>query len=177
VFLSRATLLAAATAFAAMPLHRGDEAEDGTCRDAYTGTEEVVTAACLKEAAGVAAAPALDPEGREHVALYAVDDLLGYNRTEQGEWWFWEGKARVPCHDAGDCLARLPLAFHHYKDPQDLLDLERELYGGKENGGVVARQWPNFDMTQQYFKRVRAAMKEAEMKDSRSVAALNAQLS
>ena len=180
VFFSRATLLAAANQFAAMPRDRGGEEEDGTCRDAYTGTDEVVTAACLRER-GVTAAPALDPAGREYVALYDVGDLLGYNRTSRGEWWFWEGKERFPCHDAGDCLAHLPLAFHNYKSAKDLLDLEEEFYGAAATGtddgtstvvGRVAtlRWWNNFNQTKRYFDHVRAAMKEAKRKESRSLA-------
>ncbi|KAL7552183.1 hypothetical protein ACHAWF_017991 [Thalassiosira exigua] len=142
VFFSRATLVAAGKIFDAMPLEGGDEEEDGTCRDAYTGTEEVATAVCLKRRPSPGATPgsasdappilaeaALDSAGRDLVSLYEVDDILTYNRTDQGEWWFWEGKEKAPCHDAGDCLADLPLAFHHYKEPELMLDLEEEFYG------------------------------------------------
>mmetsp|Transcript_36363 Transcript_36363/g.67548 ORF Transcript_36363/g.67548 Transcript_36363/m.67548 type:complete len:680 (+) Transcript_36363:100-2139(+) len=173
VFFSRATLLAGADAFRRMPMDKGNEEEDGTCRDAYTGTEEVVTAICLKEHSNITAEPAIDPEGREQVSLYEVDIMLEYNRTDQGEWWFWQDKQRFPCHDDGDCLAYLPLAFHHYKDSRDFLDLEKEFYGSvmkgekdpklirTKNGRVAARHWPHFDQTHRYFERVRAAMKAA----------------
>jgi len=173
VFLSRATLLAGADAFRNMPMDRGDEEEDGTCRDSYTGTEEVVTAACLKEHSNITAEPAIDREGREQVSLYEVDNIITYNRTDQGEWWFWEGKQRFPCHDDGDCLASLPLAFHHYKKSEDFLDFEKEFYGSvmkgeedktlvrKRDGRVAARHWPQFDRVHRYFERIRAAMKAA----------------
>lgn len=185
VFLSRATLLAAADAFRNMPMEKGDEEEDGTCRDAYTGTEEVVTAVCLKEHSNITAEPAIDSEGREEVSLYELDPMLDYNRTEQGEWWFWEGKKRFPCHDNGDCVAHLPLAFHHYKDSQFFLDFEKEFYGSvmkreddktlikMNDGRVAARHWPGFDSTYQYIERVREAMKAARDGDSQSLALSN----
>ena len=84
VFFSRATLLKAAETFNTMSMERGDQEEDGTCRDAYTGTEEVVTAVCIKDY--VTAEPAVDDAGREQVSLYEVELILEYNRTEQGEW-------------------------------------------------------------------------------------------
>lgn len=83
VFFSRATLLKAAETFNTMSMERGDEEEDGTCRDAYTGTEEVVTAVCIKNY--VEAEPAVDDVGREQVSLYEVELILEYNRTDQGE--------------------------------------------------------------------------------------------
>ena len=67
----RATLLEAAKTFVTMSMERGDEEEDGTCRDAYTGTEEVVTAVCIKDF--VQAEPALDASGREEISLYEVE--------------------------------------------------------------------------------------------------------
>jgi len=186
VFYSRAALLAGADSFRKMPMDKGNKEEDGTCRDAYTGTEEMVTAICLKEH-GISAEPAIDPEGREHVSLYEVDDIIKYNRTDQGEWWFWKNKKRFPCHDDGDCLAYLPLALHHYKDSRDFLDLEKEFYGSvmkgekdpklirTKDGRVAARRWPNFDVTHQYFERVRAAMKAVEYEDSQTLAISNVQ--
>jgi len=127
-FFSRATLLAAADAFRRMPMENGNLEEDGTCRDAYTGTDEVVTAVCLKQYANVTAEPAIDSQGREEVALFDISDILSWNRTQMGEWWYWEGKERFPCHDKGDCLAHLPMAFHKY-EPQYFYDFEKEFYG------------------------------------------------
>jgi hypothetical protein len=62
-------------------MERGDQEEDGTCRDAYTGTEEVVTAVCIRDY--IKAEPAVDDVGREQVSLYEVDLILEYNRTDQ----------------------------------------------------------------------------------------------
>ena len=175
VFYSKAALLAAADAFQTMPLEKGDQEEDGTCRDAYTGTEEVVTAVCLKQHSNITAEPAIDIEGREYVSLYEVDDILGYNRTQHGEWWFWELKKRYPCHDnPRDCLAHLPLAFHHYKDSKFFLDFENEFYGSvvekrapiSNAGRSAARNWRRFDDTYNYFERIRAAMKVAKDRES-----------
>lgn len=178
VFFSRATLFAAAGAFGKMSMEKGDQEEDGTCRDAYTGTEEVVTAVCLKQFANVTADPALDANGREQISLYNVEDILTYNRTDMGEWWFWEGKTRYPCHDDGDCIAHLPLAFHGYKQPSLFLAFEKEFYGsvmkGEDDpshytqhaGIVAARKWDRFDVTYEYFERVRSAMRAADAAES-----------
>lgn len=178
VFFSRATLLAAADSFQKMSMENGNQEEDGTCRDAYTGTEEVVTAVCLKEHSNIVADPAIDPNGREFITLGPVDGDIKYNRTAHGEWWFWEGKKRYPCHDDGDCIAYLPLAFHGYKEPDVFYDFEKEFYGsvmkGEEDDSlaerndnkIAARNWDNFDETHEYFERVRAAMKAAALKEN-----------
>ena len=178
VFFSRATLLAAADSFQKMSMENGNQEEDGTCRDAYTGTEEVVTAVCLKEHSNIIADPAIDPNGREFITLGPVDGDITYNRTAHGEWWFWEGKKRFPCHDDGDCIAYLPLAFHGYKEPDVFFDFEKEFYGsvmkGEEDDSlaerndnkIAARNWDNFDETHEYFERVRAAMKAAALKEN-----------
>jgi hypothetical protein len=161
VFFSRGTLLKAAETFNTMSMERGDQEDDGTCRDAYTGTEEVTTAVCIKDF--VKADPAVDDVGREHISLYEVDLILEYNRTQQGEWWFWEKKKKVPCHDnPNDCLAHLPLAFHHLKNAEDLVAMENEFYsddaaGRKRNKGYV----------NEYFDKIRAAMRSAEAAEAK----------
>ncbi len=178
VFWSRATLLAAADSFQRMPMEHGNEEEDGTCRDAFTATEEVVTAVCLKEHSNIIAEPAVDSQGRDEITLFEVDEIIVYNRTDQGEWWFWEGKKHIPCHDDGDCLGDLPLAFHGYKDSKFLLHLENEFYGsvmkGEKDDSLAKRNdskmasfnWGNFDQTHKYFERVRAAMKIAAKEEA-----------
>ncbi|KAL7471995.1 hypothetical protein ACHAXS_012300 [Conticribra weissflogii] len=173
-FFSRATLLAAADAFRRMPMENGNLEEDGTCRDAYSGTDEVVTAVCLKQYFNVTAEPAIDSEGREEVAIFDISDILSWNRTQMGEWWYWEGKKRFPCHDEGDSLAHLPMAFHKYA-PQFFYDFENEFYGNvklaksnnsslfiSNDGALASRNWPKFDMTYQYLQRIRLAMSAAE---------------
>jgi len=171
VFFSRATLLAAADSFQKMPMENGNEEDDGTCGDAFTSTEEVVTAICLKEHSNIIAEPTIDSQGREEISLIEVDDIIVYNRTAMGEWWYWEGKKRFPCHDTGDCLSDLPLAFHGYKDSKFLLGLEKEFYGSvmkgekddslakRNDNKLAAFNWLNFDRTYNYFERVRAAMR------------------
>lgn len=150
VFFSRATLLKAAETFNTMSLKGGNREEDGTCRDAYTGTEEVVTAVCIKDY--VKAEPAIDDVGREQISLYGVDEILNYNRTEQGEWWFWEGKKKYPCHDnPNDCLGHLPLAFHHLKNAKMLLDIDKQFYGVEPNKQTKSH-------VKKYFDKIRAAM-------------------
>jgi hypothetical protein len=31
-------------------------------------------------------------EMREYVTIDPYENVLGWNRTEQGEWWFWKNK-------------------------------------------------------------------------------------
>jgi len=175
VFYSKSALLAAAESYRNMPMDRGDDEEDGTCRDSYTGTEEVVTAVCLKEH-NITAEPAIDSKGREEISLYELSDILGYNRTAHGEWWFWDSKKRYPCHDDGHCVAHLPLAFHHYKDSQDFLDIENELYGATLTINHSNRLRNHLE-THKYFENVRAAMKRAEDGDSQTPMPITDQLS
>ena len=175
VFYSKSALLAAAESYSNMPMDRGDDEEDGTCRDSYTGTEEVVTAVCLKEH-NITAEPAIDYEGRESVSLYELSDILGYNRTAHGEWWYWDSKKRFPCHDDGHCVAHLPLAFHHYKDSQDFLDIENELYGETLTINHSKRLRNHLE-THKYFENVRAAMKQAKDEESQSPIPIKDQLS
>ena len=175
VFYSRSALLAAADSYSNMPMNRGDNEEDGTCRDSYTGTEEVVTAVCLKEH-NITAEHAIDYEGREEISLYELSDILGYNRTVHGEWWFWDSKKRYPCHDDGHCVAHLPLAFHHYKDSQDFLDIENELYGTTLTINHSNRLRNHLE-THKYFENVRAAMKRAKDEESQSPMPITDQLS
>eukprot|EP00804_Cyclotella_cryptica_P013131 CCRYP_019637-RA/>CCRYP_019637-RA protein AED:0.01 eAED:0.01 QI:509/1/1/1/1/1/2/1575/743 len=160
VFFSRATLVEAGRTFNTMSMERGDEEEDGTCRDAYTGTEEVVTAVCIKDYARAEAAT--DADGREQISLYEVELILEYNRTEQGEWWYWQGKERVPCHNNPyDCISHLPLAFHHNKDPKDLLDLDNEFYNDDPTKRKRRKGYVNA-----YFDKVRATMNAAQTAES-----------
>ena len=165
VFFSRATLLKAAETFKTMSMARGDMEEDGTCRDSYTGTEEVATAVCIKNF--VKAEPAVDDEGREQVSLYEVDLILEYNRTEQGEWWFWQGKKRVPCHDnPNDCLGRYPLAFHHLKNANDIIAMDKEFYGDDKDGRQRRKPYVN-----EYFDKIRTAMRAAEISEAQEKSA------
>ena len=157
-------------------MENGDQEEDGTCRDAYTGTEEVVTAVCLKKYANITADEALDSEGREQVSLYDIADILTWNRTEQGEWWYWEGKKRYDCHNNGDCLSHLPIAFHGYKDSQFFHDFEKEFYENVTNTSDedatllqgegapgVSREWDS--LTRQYIEKIRLTMNAAATKE------------
>jgi hypothetical protein len=92
------------------------------------------------------------------VATYIHQRLTTAHFTLQGEWWFWEGKKRFPCHDnPNDCIGHLPLAFHHLKNAEDILALDKEFYsddvrGRKQNKGYVNK----------YFDKVRTAMRAAE---------------
>jgi hypothetical protein len=55
----------------------------------------------------------------------------------------------------------LPLAFHHNKDPKDLLDLDKEFYNDDPTARKRRKGYVNA-----YFDKVRAAMKLAETTES-----------
>lgn len=46
----------------------------------------------LKQHLSVDAEPARDKQHREYVIPSKFNNLLTWNRTEQGEWWYWPGK-------------------------------------------------------------------------------------
>ena len=97
-----------------------------------------------------------------------IEDVLLWNRTKQGEWWYWKNKPRrhpKTGKEMHQCCGVLPIAFHGYKDAQWFYKLEDEFYGFDE-GLLVDNDWKRYRWrnslkTQQYFYRVRKAMKVA----------------
>jgi len=62
------------------------------------------------------------------------------------------------------CCGDLPIAFHGYKDSQWFFKLELEFYGeavSDEGDSWKRYRWRNPDVTNEYFDRVRKAMKQA----------------
>ena len=134
------------------------------CKDAYTSEEEVVTAVCLKQNFGVEAHTTLDAAGKELIAVAEPEDSLIWNRTEQGEWWYWQNKPKVHPETGAElhqCCGNRPIAFHGYKDPRWLYLLDSQFYDTKfelEEKPKWMYNWRNPDETLPYFERVKKAL-------------------
>ena len=63
--------------------------ERNKCEDRPRASEEISTSLCLKVGLNVEAEPARDDALREYVMVDPYHNHLNWNRTEQGEWWFW----------------------------------------------------------------------------------------
>ncbi|KAL7513616.1 hypothetical protein ACHAXN_010888 [Cyclotella atomus] len=83
----------------------------------------------LKQHLSVDAEPARDKQHREYVI---PSKLLTWNRTEQGEWWYWPGKP----DDVGqeeECCAHRPIGLHKYKLPEQIMQVHQQFLGEKDN--------------------------------------------
>ena len=151
---SRKTLRGIAQVYRDMPKgHMGPER--GACEDRSHASEEVSTSLCLRDQLNVTAEPARDEELREYVMLDPYANHLTWNRTEQGEWWFWKGKPE----NAGqmeDCCAVRPLGVHKYKQTWMMEGLEKQFYGSVEEKNERLRK--ESDGTRAYVDKVRKAM-------------------
>lgn len=132
-----------------------------------TSAEEILTAVCLKEHLGIDAEHALDEFEDELIVVSEIEDSLIWNRTEQGEWWYWKNKPRKH-PDTGreihQCCGIFPIAFHGYKDPLWFYKLEDELYKMEElppgvSDKLKEYKWRNYNETNRFFDRVRKARK------------------
>jgi hypothetical protein len=84
---SRNTLGDIANVYWSMPMgHTGGFC--GPCVDRAEATEEASTSVCLFENLNVSAHAAWDDNMREYASLDRYKDVLTWNRTEQGEWWY-----------------------------------------------------------------------------------------
>lgn len=101
--------------------------ERGKCEDRAQATEEVATSLCLKQHL-----TARDKHHREYVIPSKFNNLLTWNRTEQGEWWYWRGK---PSHvgQEEECCAHRPIGLHKYKLPQQIMEVHQQFLGEKDN--------------------------------------------
>lgn len=134
------------------------------CNDAYTSEEEVITAVCLNKNFGIEAQTTLDEAGKELIAVAEPEDSLLWNRTEQGEWWYWQNKPKVHPETGiiiHQCCGDRPIAFHGYKDPQWFYLLENQFYDTDFQVEEQQRwryNWRNPDETKPYFDRVKNAL-------------------
>eukprot|EP01082_Thalassiosira_pseudonana_P005527 g4848.t1 g4848 contig18:57135-58478(-) len=133
--------------------YKGDER--GKCEDRAGATEEVSTSLCLKDKLDVTAEAARDEEMREYVMVDPYHNHLTWNRTEQGEWWFWKGKP-ANAGQLEDCCARRPIAFHKYKVKKQMEELEHQFYGSR---GAENEEYNKLKEAQRrYVDKVRDAM-------------------
>ena len=163
VFFSRATAKGAAAIFREFK-HEEDNTSVRRCMDSYTPAEETLTALCLKQHLGIDATHALDDFGNELIAISPIEDTLLWNRTEQGEWWYWKNKPKTDPRTGREihhCCGDVPIAFHGYKDPLWFYKIEDDLYEMDDLPGVNDKwrryKWHNPNETNSYFERMRRA--------------------
>jgi hypothetical protein len=164
VFLSRATVKGAAAIFREF-IPKPQKTSGRKCMDAHSTAEEVYTALCLKQYLGIVAEHSLGELGDELIIVSEIEDSLLWNRTQQGEWWYWKNKPKTDPKTGREihyCCGDSPIAFHGYKDPLWFYKLENEFYEMDELPGVSDKwkeyKWRNSNETNSYFDRVRKAM-------------------
>ncbi|KAL7504982.1 hypothetical protein ACHAXN_002507 [Cyclotella atomus] len=136
------------------------------CKDDYTSEEEVVTAVCLKKFIGLEAQTTLDADGKELIAVFEPEDSLTWNRSEQGEWWYWVNKPKADPQSGMElhqCCGDRPIAFHGYKDAKWFYHLENHFYHAnlpvdEDENKQPIYAWRNPDQTKPYFERVKKAL-------------------
>ena len=149
---SRKTLDDIADVYRKMPKD-GAKGERGRCEDRAQATEEASTSLCLARHLNVTAYAARDDQVREHITVAKFDDVLTWNRTEQGEWWYWKGKPK----DAGqmeNTISRRPIGLHKYKSAPEIRGME-QIFFGKPGNNDFMRLKPR---TKKYVLEVRKTM-------------------
>eukprot|EP00573_Skeletonema_grethae_P000549 CAMPEP_0201691180 /NCGR_PEP_ID=MMETSP0578-20130828/4415_1 /ASSEMBLY_ACC=CAM_ASM_000663 /TAXON_ID=267565 /ORGANISM="Skeletonema grethea, Strain CCMP 1804" /LENGTH=484 /DNA_ID=CAMNT_0048176337 /DNA_START=16 /DNA_END=1470 /DNA_ORIENTATION=+ len=137
---SRKTLGEIAQVYRTMP--KGSvKGERGKCEDRAHATEEVTTSQCLREHLNIEPEAARDDQLREYITIDKYPLVLTWNRTEQGEWWYWKGKPEG-AGQMENTIARRPIGIHKYKKPEEILTLWEEFYGPSGNDALerVERQ-------------------------------------
>ncbi|KAL3782697.1 hypothetical protein ACHAWO_010820 [Cyclotella atomus] len=149
---SHKTLVDIANVYRSMPKgYSGNERNK--CEDRAGATEEVSTSKCLKYELGVLPEDALDDHHRDFVMLDPFENHLEWNRTKQGEWWFWKGK-EAERGQMEECCAHRPIAFHKYKFPGQHRQLNEQFYGKEGNKDITKMK----EREIRYIEKVRKAM-------------------
>ncbi|KAL7535674.1 hypothetical protein ACHAXR_006657 [Thalassiosira sp. AJA248-18] len=125
----------------------------GRCEDRPQASEEISTAMCLKKGLNVTVEPMRDDELREYVMVDPYHNHLTWNRTEQGEWWYWAGKPKN-VGQMDNCCAIHPMAVHKYKQKEQIEVLEEQFYGPSNNKELKKLN----ERTRRYADKVRKAM-------------------
>ena len=133
--LSKGTVQAIGPYLQNIPPARGaDRGQRYECRDRSEDAEDLTIAYCLREKLGLIPEPARDvgiepmthsQSPCDYISVQQFQDYLEYNRSQQGEWWFWKNKH--PSQRYG-CLMDEPIGFHDYKRLGLLYDLENYFY-------------------------------------------------
>eukprot|EP00956_Cyclotella_meneghiniana_P015342 scaffold23394_cov42-Cyclotella_meneghiniana.AAC.9 len=127
--------------------------ERNKCEDRAGATEEVSTSKCLKYELNILPDEAIDDHHRDYIMLDPYENHLKWNRTEQGEWWFWKNKEKER-GQMEECCAHRPIAIHKYKYTRDIVRLEQEFYGKEDNDYRKKMK----EVNRKYVDKVRMAM-------------------
>jgi len=149
------------------PDHLSRPTGDHACRDG-AGLADSPTANCIvMHVPGAQVEETRDELGRERVLLVPPSDLLTFNRTLQGEWWYWAGKPQS-VGQMENCCSDFPLAFHGrtYKDAKagHYYYLEQKLYNRTFANTTFEPQKyrgihpKNVDVNERYLTKVKRAM-------------------
>ena len=125
----------------------------GKCEDRAHATEEASTSVCLHEHLNISAYPARDENMREYITLDKYKDVLTWNRTEQGEWWYWKGKP-TNAGQMENAITSRPIGIHKYKATSEIRELEQHFYGPRDNEEILKLK-PH---AREYVMKVRKAM-------------------
>ena len=138
------------------------------CRDRPFDGEDVTIAHCLKEKLGLLPEPAISqnavdvgavtisptPETQpcDYISVQQFNDYLIYNRTAQGEWWFWEGRPKSMQYG---CLVDVPIGFHEYKRLNSLYELENAFYKNTSSNAdfIVSKLKGTYNAVQGQLRR------------------------
>eukprot|EP00956_Cyclotella_meneghiniana_P011473 scaffold16121_cov68-Cyclotella_meneghiniana.AAC.1 len=127
--------------------------ERGKCEDRAEASEEVTTSLCLKQKLNIDAEPTRDDKLREYITIDKINFVLGWNRKEQGEWWFWKGKPEGAGEEE-ECCAHRPIGLHKYKLPSEIQKLDLQFFGSTDG-----ETYKKLDAkTKRYVDKVRGAM-------------------
>ena len=125
----------------------------GRCEDRREASEEISTSFCLKEKLNVTAESALDPEMRQYIMVDPYHNQLTWNRTEQGDWWYWKGKP-PNIGQMENCCAHHPIGIHKYKNRDQIESVDKQFYGDLSN-----KELTKLDArTRRYADKVRKAL-------------------
>lgn len=149
---SHKTLTDIATVYRNMPMGYSGGFR-GKCEDRAHATEEASTSICLHEQLNISAYPARDDTKREFIALDKYQSVLTWNRTEQGEWWYWKGKPATAGQMENTITSR-PIGIHKYKATSEIRELEQHFYGHKDNKEIGKLK----PYAREYVIKVRKAM-------------------
>ena len=154
---SQRTLKEIAQVYRDMP-KGSNKGERGKCEDRSHATEEVTTSVCLKDHLNIVPEAARDDQMREYITIDKYPMVLTWNRTEQGEWWYWKGKPQ----NAGqmeNTIARRPIGIHKYKNEKEILTLWEEFYGPSGNQALVdVGRKRHGDVARRFVEEVRREM-------------------
>ena len=149
---SRKTLKDVAQVYKSMPMG-SKNGERGKCEDRAEASEEVTTSLCLKQKLNIDAEPTRDDKLREYITIDKINYVLGWNRKEQGEWWFWKGKPEGAGEEE-ECCAHRPIGLHKYKLPSEIQKMDLQFFGSKDG-----ETYKKLDAkTKRYVDKVRGSM-------------------